>query len=128
MSVQVSHSDFCTAAKTLDGSLVVDYFPTVCTVTVNMTVFRAPANAGWFNPTDGSIGRAPAALEELEGESIYRMVRLAEYDSGAYQDPQLCVPTNPTAPRSRRGNEPGAESARPSGSAVDFGWDTECST
>jgi Protein of unknown function (DUF4038)/Putative collagen-binding domain of a collagenase len=50
----VSKSDFCTAAKTADGSFVVAYMPTARSIIVNMAALKAPANAKWFDPTSGS--------------------------------------------------------------------------
>jgi len=64
LKVRVSNSDFCTAAKTEDGSFVVAYMPTVRTVTVNMASLKGPAKATWFDPTNGtytSIAGAPLA-------------------------------------------------------------------
>ncbi len=51
---RVSESDFCTASKTPDGSFVVAYMPTARTITVDMTRLKAPANAKWFDPTNGT--------------------------------------------------------------------------
>ena len=50
----VSKSDFCTAAKTADGAFVLAYLPTVRTITVNMAALKAPANAKWFDPANGT--------------------------------------------------------------------------
>jgi Protein of unknown function (DUF4038)/Putative collagen-binding domain of a collagenase len=60
----VSKSDFCTGAKTADGSFVVAYLPTVRTITVNMAALKGPANAKWFDPASGiytSIAAEPVA-------------------------------------------------------------------
>jgi Putative collagen-binding domain of a collagenase/Protein of unknown function (DUF4038) len=60
----VSKSDFCTAARTADGSLVVAYMPTARTITVNMAALKSPARAGWFDPTSGtytSVSAEPLA-------------------------------------------------------------------
>jgi hypothetical protein len=54
MHIRVSKSDYCTAARTPDGSLVVAYMPTARTVTVNMVRLKAPAKAEWFDPTSGA--------------------------------------------------------------------------
>ena len=56
---RVSKSDYCTAAKTPDGSFVIAYMPTARTITVNMASLKAPANAKWFDPTDGAYTTAP---------------------------------------------------------------------
>jgi hypothetical protein len=52
--VRVSKSDYCTAARTPDGSLVIAYMPTARTITVNMASLGAPTNAKWFDPTNGA--------------------------------------------------------------------------
>ncbi len=54
LQTRVSKSDFCTAAKTPDGSFVIAYMPTARTITVNMASLRAPASAKWFDPTNGA--------------------------------------------------------------------------
>lgn len=54
LQTRVSQSDFCTASKTPDGSFVVAYMPTARTITVNMASLKAPANAKWFDPTNGA--------------------------------------------------------------------------
>ncbi len=54
LQTRVSQSDFCTAAKTSDGSFVVAYMPTARTITVNMDSLKAAANARWFDPTNGA--------------------------------------------------------------------------
>lgn len=54
LTTQVSNSDFCTAARTEDGTLAVAYLPTARTVTVNMSALSAPARAEWFDPTNGT--------------------------------------------------------------------------
>jgi len=51
---RVSRSDYATASKTPDGSFVIAYMPTVRAITVNMTSLKAPANAKWFDPTNGA--------------------------------------------------------------------------
>jgi hypothetical protein len=59
LKTRVSRSDFCTAAKTSDGSYVVAYMPTARTITVNMASLKAPANAKWFDPTNGAYTMVP---------------------------------------------------------------------
>ncbi len=59
LEARVSQSDYSTAAKTPDGSLVVVYMPTVRTITVNMASLKAPANAKWFDPTNGAYTNIP---------------------------------------------------------------------
>lgn len=57
---RVSQSDYTTAAKTPDGSLVIVYMPTARTITVSMANVKAPSNAMWFDPTIGNYIRAIA--------------------------------------------------------------------
>ena len=54
LQTRVSKSDFCTAAKTPDGSFVVAYMPTAREITVNMASLKGPADAKWFDPTNGT--------------------------------------------------------------------------
>lgn len=54
LKTHVSESDFCTASKTPNGSFVVAYLPTLRKITVNMASLKAPANAKWFDPTNGT--------------------------------------------------------------------------
>jgi hypothetical protein len=56
----VSKSEFCTAAATPDGKVVVVYIPMARPITVNMAAMKAPASAKWFDPTDGSYSAAYA--------------------------------------------------------------------
>jgi len=56
---RVSQSDYCTAAKTPDGSYVIVYLPTARTVTVNMASLKASAHAKWFDPTNGTYTNVP---------------------------------------------------------------------
>ena len=59
LQTRVSQSDFCTAARTPDGAVVVAYMPTPRTITVNMASLKAPANAQWFDPTNGAYTKVP---------------------------------------------------------------------
>ena len=59
LQTRVSKSDFCTAAKTPDGSFVVAYMPTAREITVNMASLKGPANAKWFDPTNGAYTTIP---------------------------------------------------------------------
>jgi hypothetical protein len=60
LKTRVSQSDYCTAAKTTDGSFVVVYMPTARTITVNLATLKAPATAQWFDPTDGTYAPIPS--------------------------------------------------------------------
>ena len=61
-------SDYCTAAKTQDGSLVVAYMPTARTITVNMGSLKSPALGTWFDPTDGVY--TPVSAGRLENKGL----------------------------------------------------------
>jgi hypothetical protein len=63
IETRVSQSDFCTASRTPDGTLVIAYMPTSRTMTVNMRSLKAPAHATWFDPTNGAY--TAAAREPL---------------------------------------------------------------
>jgi hypothetical protein len=52
-------SDYLTAARTPDGSLVLAYLPTVRQITVDMSQLAAPAKASWYDPSRGTF----AAIE-----------------------------------------------------------------
>lgn len=54
LQTRVSQSEYCTAAKTANGTLVVAYLPTPRTITVNMASLKGPAKAQWFDPTNGA--------------------------------------------------------------------------
>jgi Protein of unknown function (DUF4038)/Putative collagen-binding domain of a collagenase len=64
----VSKSDFCTAARTADGSFVVSYLPTVRTIAVNMAALKAPAKARWFDPANGTY--TPIAAEPFVNSGV----------------------------------------------------------
>jgi hypothetical protein len=49
-----ANSDYLTAARTPDGSLVIAYMPTRRTITVDMTKLSGIATARWFDPTNGA--------------------------------------------------------------------------
>jgi hypothetical protein len=55
-------SDYVTAARTSDGSLVLAYMPTLRTLTVDMAQLRAPAIARWYDPTNGTYRAAADSL------------------------------------------------------------------
>ena len=65
--VGVSASDFATAARAEDGSIVVIYMPTARTVTVNMDSLSGPAKARWFDPTDGEYREVPGGALRNSG-------------------------------------------------------------
>jgi hypothetical protein len=51
----VMTSDYVTAARTPDGSLVIAYLPSSRTVRVNMAQLSAPATARWYDPSRGTF-------------------------------------------------------------------------
>ena len=59
LQTRVSKSDYCTASKTLDGSFVIAYLPTMREITVDMANMKAPASALWFDPTNGAYTIIP---------------------------------------------------------------------
>ena len=50
----VDDSDYVTAARTPDGSLVLAYMPTSRTITVDMTKLRGSARAQFYDPSNGT--------------------------------------------------------------------------
>jgi hypothetical protein len=50
---RVSLSEYCTTARTSDGSFVAAYMPTPRTLTVSMSSLKGPVTARWFDPTSG---------------------------------------------------------------------------
>lgn len=59
LQTRVSESDYCTAAKTPDGTVAVAYLPTSRTITVNMAGLKARADAKWLDPTNGAYTAVP---------------------------------------------------------------------
>lgn len=63
-SVYAMTSDYVTAARTPDGSLVIAFLPTLRPVTLDMTKLHGPATARWYDPSKGTykaIERSPIA-------------------------------------------------------------------
>ncbi len=58
-TTRVSASDYCTAASTPSGSVVVAYVPAMRTITVNMASLSGPPTGKWFDPTNGSYKTIP---------------------------------------------------------------------
>ncbi len=50
----VMTSDYVTAGRTADGSLVMAYMPTFRPITMDMTKLRGAASAQWFDPSSGN--------------------------------------------------------------------------
>jgi hypothetical protein len=60
-------SDYVTAGRAPDGSLVLAYLPTFRPITVDMTQLRGPATAQWYDPSRGrysAIEGSPFANSE----------------------------------------------------------------
>jgi hypothetical protein len=60
-------SDYVTAGRVADGSLVLAYLPTFRPITVDLTQLRGPATAQWFDPSSGhysTIEGSPFANSE----------------------------------------------------------------
>jgi hypothetical protein len=58
----MSQSEYATAARTIDGSTVVVYIPSVRPVTINLSVLKQPAIATWFDPSCGTYRAIPGKL------------------------------------------------------------------
>jgi hypothetical protein len=54
-------TDYATAARTSDGSLVVVYMPTNRTITIDMTRLSASATARWYDPANGVYSTIPGS-------------------------------------------------------------------
>ena len=61
-----SQSDYCTAARTPEGSYVVAYMPTARTITADMASLNAAATARRFDPTNCSLGTDRQGSEKDE--------------------------------------------------------------
>ncbi|MFZ0301575.1 MAG: DUF4038 domain-containing protein [Terracidiphilus sp.] len=71
LQTRVSKSDFCSASKTLDGSFVVAYMPTVRTITVNMASMKVPAIAKWLDPSNGAYTTIPGGPFANKGTQTF---------------------------------------------------------
>jgi hypothetical protein len=54
----VSKSDYATASRTADGSVVVVYMPTERAITVILAKLKGSVKAQWFDPSNGSYASA----------------------------------------------------------------------
>jgi hypothetical protein len=59
-------SDYVTAARTPDGSLVLAYMPTLRTLMVDMTKLSGPVTAQWYDPSRGVYSVAQSSEGELK--------------------------------------------------------------
>jgi len=99
LDTRVSQSDFCTASGTLDGGFVVAYMPTARKITVKMASLKAPADAKWFDPTNGTYITMPggpfvnAGTQQFappgnNGEGDSDWVLLLDASSFTHQSPE----------------------------------------
>jgi hypothetical protein len=64
-------SDYVTAARTADGTLVLAYLPSHRTVTVDMTQLAAPAAARWYDPSRGTYTAVKGSPLKNAGEHAF---------------------------------------------------------
>lgn len=57
----VQDSNYVTAARTLDGSLVMAYLPEGQTIGVDMSKLATRVRARWYDPTDGTYRPVPGS-------------------------------------------------------------------
>lgn len=55
-------NDYLTAARTPDGALVMAYMPTIRTITVDMSRLGSPADASWYDPSNGTYHSIGSSL------------------------------------------------------------------
>lgn len=82
LQTRPSKSDFCTASKTPDGTYVIAYMPTARELTVNMGILNRPANARWFDPTNGTYTTVPGGPFANKG-TLRFTPPLNSHDDGA---------------------------------------------
>jgi hypothetical protein len=70
-NVYVMTSDYVTAARTPDGSLVMAYLPSRRTVKVDMSQPSAPATARWFDPSRGTYTAISGSPLTNKGEHAF---------------------------------------------------------
>ncbi len=68
---RVSESDFATVSETSDRSLVIIYMPTARTITVSMESLSGPAEAKWFDPSDGTYQKVQGGVFRNAGEQKF---------------------------------------------------------
>jgi hypothetical protein len=64
-------NDYVTAARTLDGSLVIAYLPTRRTITVDMSQLSGPVRARWYDPTSGTYSLAGGSPFANRGSRLF---------------------------------------------------------
>lgn len=91
--------DYVTAAASPNGSLALIYMPTARTITVDMSRFRAPVAATWYDPAAGRC--SPAAAGRLANAGSRTFTPPGDYADGAgSSDWVLVLETHP--PQQRR--------------------------
>ncbi len=64
---EVGGDDYVTAARAADGSVAVVYIPGSRAILIDLSRFRAPVEAHWFDPTDGGKQRVQAGVLPNKG-------------------------------------------------------------
>jgi hypothetical protein len=68
----VMTSDYVTAGRTPDGSLVMAYMPSLRPLTVDMTKLRGPATAQWYDPSRGVYTAIEGSPFANKGRRVFR--------------------------------------------------------
>jgi len=69
--------DFCTAAFTSDGSLMMAYMPTARTITIDLSQLKGPMEAWWFNPRTADV--QPAGQYDSTSQWHFHRIRFKEF-------------------------------------------------
>ena len=64
-------SDYVTAGRTPDGSLVLAYLPTFRPITVDLTQLRGPATAQWYDPSCGRYSAIEGSPFANSGKHVF---------------------------------------------------------
>ena len=80
VDTRVSESDYATAASTPDGSTVVVYVPTARIIMINMATLRAPAQARWFDPSNGHYQNIPGG--EITNNGLHEFTSPGKNSAG----------------------------------------------
>jgi Protein of unknown function (DUF4038)/Putative collagen-binding domain of a collagenase len=67
----VMTSDYVTAGRTPDGSLVMAYMPSLRPLTVDMTKLRGPATAQWYDPSRGVYTAIKGSPFPNQGKRVF---------------------------------------------------------
>jgi hypothetical protein len=74
--------DFCAAARSEEGTVVVAYMPTPREITVDMARLKGRAAAAWFDPVNGSYIPIPGELIANSGLKRFMPPRKMHDDDG----------------------------------------------